>query len=48
MILSREMIILHGMIAVELELLQKELEEQKRKKQSLMQLLLTGIVKVKA
>lgn len=32
----------------ELELLQKELEEQKRKKQSLMQLLLTGIVKVKA
>lgn len=34
--------------AVELELLQKELEEQKRKKQSLMQLLLTGIVKVKA
>lgn len=32
----------------ELDLLQKELEEQKRKKQSLMQLLLTGIVKVKA
>ena len=32
----------------ELELLQKELEEQKRKKQSLMQLLLTGIVKVRA
>lgn len=32
----------------ELELLQKELEEQKRKKQSLMQLLLTGIVRVKA
>ena len=30
----------------ELELLQKELEEQKRKKQSLMQLLLTGIVRV--
>ena len=36
------------LFAVELELLQKELEEQKRKKQSLMQLLLTGIVKVKA
>lgn len=32
----------------ELDLLQKELEEQKRKKQSLMQLLLTGIVRVKA
>ena len=32
----------------ELELLQKEIEEQKRKKQSLMQLLLTGIVRVKA
>lgn len=32
----------------ELEFLQKELEEQKRKKQSLMQLLLTGIVRVKA
>ena len=30
----------------ELDLLQKELEEQKRKKQSLMQLLLTGIVRV--
>ena len=36
------------LFAVELELLQKELEEQKRKKQSLMQLLLTGIVRVKA
>ena len=32
----------------ELDLLQKELEEQKRKKQSLMQLLLTGIVRVTA
>lgn len=32
----------------ELDLLQKELEEQKRKKQFLMQLLLTGIVRVKA
>ena len=32
----------------ELDLLQKELVEQKRKKQSLMQLLLTGIVRVKA
>lgn len=32
----------------EIKLLQKELEEQKRKKQSLMQLLLTGIVRVKA
>ena len=32
----------------EIKLLETELEEQKRKKQSLMQLLLTGIVKVKA
>ena len=32
----------------ELDLLQKEFVEQKRKKQSLMQLLLTGIVRVKA
>ena len=36
------------LFAVDLELLQKELEEQKRKKQSLMQLLLTGIIRVKA
>lgn len=36
------------LFAVEIELLQKELDEQKRKKQALMQLLLTGIVKVKA
>lgn len=35
------------LFAVDLELLQKELEEQKRKKQSLMQLLLTGIIRVK-
>lgn len=34
------------LFAVELKLLQKELEEQKRKKQVLMQLLLTGIVRV--
>ena len=32
----------------EIKLLETELEEQKRKKQSLMQLLLTGIVRVKA
>ena len=32
----------------ELNLLQKGFEEQKRKKQFLMQLLLTGIVRVKA